>query len=94
MRTVLCISVISVVVVFSGMLFSDGIKCFFVKLIDTYLSLSIAISRLSLIADASSRDNQMDCHCPRDIRIFLQPYESFFSHHYQTSSTLYVYLKL
>ena len=34
----------------SGMLFSDGIKCFFVKkFIDIWLRLSKAFSRLSLI---------------------------------------------
>ena len=78
--------------------FSDGFKCFFVKFIDTCLPLSKAFSRLSLIEDVvihqmqSSRDDQMDCHCRGDLLIFLQQYESFFSHHYQTASTLHVCL--
>ena len=39
-----------VAITLSGMLFSDGIKCFFVKkFIDIWLRLSKALSRLSLI---------------------------------------------
>ena len=40
-----------VIVAFCGMLFSDDMKCFFVKFIGTGLPLSKAFSRFSLIAD-------------------------------------------
>ena len=40
-----------VVVAFCGMLFSDDMKCFFAKFIVTWLPLSKAFSRLSLIED-------------------------------------------
>ena len=50
------------------------------------------LQMLSLHQTRSSMDDQMDCHCWMDLWIFLQTYESFFSHHYQTSSTLHVCL--